>query len=107
MRRRVVITGLGAITPLGNNVEENWKAAVSGKNGIDYIKGYDKDLTDIQLSEFAADIRDYIASAEVFGSLADNIGDLIYKEGDEALAITEDDKNNVKNSSNKYQPTHR
>jgi len=74
-----------------------------GENIIsEYLTSYegrpanDKDLTDIQLSEFAADIRDYIASAEVFGSLADNIGDLIYKEGDEALAITEDDKNNVK-----------
>jgi 3-oxoacyl-[acyl-carrier-protein] synthase II len=50
MRRRVVITGLGAITPLGNNVEENWKNAISGKNGIDYIKGYDSDLTDIKIA---------------------------------------------------------
>ena len=50
MRRRVVITGLGAITPLGNNVEENWKAAISGKNGIDFIKGFDSDLTDIKIA---------------------------------------------------------
>ena len=31
--RRVVITGLGAVTPLGNSVEEFWKNIVAGKSG--------------------------------------------------------------------------
>ena len=56
MRRRVVITGLGAITPLGNTVEENWKNAMAGKNGIDYIKGYNSDLTDIKI---AGEVKDF------------------------------------------------
>ena len=41
MERRVVITGLGAITPIGNNVEEFWKAIKNGECGIDEIKSFD------------------------------------------------------------------
>ncbi|MCK6439622.1 MAG: beta-ketoacyl-ACP synthase II [Planctomycetes bacterium] len=36
-RRRVVVTGLGAITPLGNDVTTFWEAAVAGKNGIEKV----------------------------------------------------------------------
>lgn len=41
MERRVVITGLGAITPIGNNVDEFWKGIVDGKCGIDEITLFD------------------------------------------------------------------
>ena len=40
MERRVVITGLGAITPIGNNVEEFWDGIKSGRCGIDKIKNF-------------------------------------------------------------------
>ena len=33
-KRRVVITGMGAVTPIGNNVETFWKNVKGGKNGI-------------------------------------------------------------------------
>src|SRR5688572_16425401 len=33
-RRRVVVTGLGAITPLGNSVDEMWANAIAGKSGV-------------------------------------------------------------------------
>ena len=56
MRRRVVITGLGAITPLGNNVEDNWKSVIIGKNGIDFIKGYDNELTEVKI---AGEVKDF------------------------------------------------
>ncbi len=39
--RRVVITGVGAITPIGNNVNEMWEAVKAGKCGIDKITHYD------------------------------------------------------------------
>jgi len=39
--RRVVVTGLGAITPIGNNVNEFWNALIEGKSGIDVIKRFD------------------------------------------------------------------
>jgi 3-oxoacyl-[acyl-carrier-protein] synthase II len=41
MERRVVITGLGAITPIGNNVEESWKGIKEKKCGIDKITLFD------------------------------------------------------------------
>lgn len=41
MTRRVVITGMGAVTPIGNNVEESWAAAKKGVNGIDEITFFD------------------------------------------------------------------
>ncbi|MCX8069045.1 MAG: hypothetical protein N2738_00915, partial [Thermodesulfovibrionales bacterium] len=36
-KRRVVITGLGLVTPVGLDVEQSWNAIVSGISGIDYI----------------------------------------------------------------------
>lgn len=39
--RRVVVTGLGAVTPIGNNVEEFWNGIVEGKCGIDEITAFD------------------------------------------------------------------
>src|SRR6266568_5537082 len=35
--RRVVITGMGAVTPLGNSVDEFWQGCVEGRSGIDWI----------------------------------------------------------------------
>ena len=39
--KRVVITGLGALTPIGNNVKEFWDSLVQGKSGADYITKFD------------------------------------------------------------------
>jgi 3-oxoacyl-[acyl-carrier-protein] synthase II len=39
--RRVVITGMGAVTPVGNSVPEFWQACVDGKSGIDYVTQFD------------------------------------------------------------------
>jgi len=41
MKRRVVVTGLGALTPLGNSVHESWENAVAGKSGIGPITKFD------------------------------------------------------------------
>jgi 3-oxoacyl-[acyl-carrier-protein] synthase II len=40
-RKRVVVTGLGAITPIGNTVSDYWEGLMSGKNGIDTITLFD------------------------------------------------------------------
>jgi len=40
-RRRAVITGMGAITPLGNSVEEFWQGCLEGRSGIDYLTQFD------------------------------------------------------------------
>jgi beta-ketoacyl-acyl-carrier-protein synthase II len=39
--RRVAVTGLGAVTPIGNTAPESWRAAVEGRSGIDFIRSYD------------------------------------------------------------------
>jgi 3-oxoacyl-[acyl-carrier-protein] synthase II len=39
--RRVVVTGLGAVTPLGLDAQSTWDAAVSGRSGIDWIRSFD------------------------------------------------------------------
>jgi len=39
--RRVVVTGLGVISPVGNNVDDFWKAIVAGKSGITLITRFD------------------------------------------------------------------
>jgi 3-oxoacyl-[acyl-carrier-protein] synthase II len=39
--RRVVVTGLGAVTPLGNDARSTWEAAVAGQSGIDFISAFD------------------------------------------------------------------
>ncbi|RKX58482.1 MAG: beta-ketoacyl-[acyl-carrier-protein] synthase II, partial [Thermodesulfobacteriota bacterium] len=41
MERRVVVTGLGAITPLGIGVEESWKRIKAGESGITKITKFD------------------------------------------------------------------
>ena len=56
MERRVVITGLGAITPVGNNTEEFWKGIKEGKCGIDEITHFD--ITDYKV-KLAAEIKGY------------------------------------------------
>ncbi len=56
--RRIVVTGVGAITPLGNSVEEFWQGLIEGKSGIDYIKEFNPD--DYNLSvKFGAEIKDF------------------------------------------------
>ncbi|MDF1757453.1 MAG: beta-ketoacyl-[acyl-carrier-protein] synthase family protein [Legionellaceae bacterium] len=40
-KRRVAITGLGAVSPLGNNVKSTWDNLLNGMSGIDYIKQFD------------------------------------------------------------------
>ena len=56
MEKRVVITGLGAITPIGNDVEEFWKNIKEGKCGIDKITKFD--TTDFKV-KIAGEVKGY------------------------------------------------
>ena len=54
--KRVVITGMGAITPLGNTVDEFWKNIVAGKSGVDFITKFD---TSNFKTKFAAEVKGF------------------------------------------------
>ena len=54
--RRVVVTGLGAITPVGNTAPETWRAAVAGESGIDFIRAFDADGLPVRI---AAEVKDF------------------------------------------------
>jgi 3-oxoacyl-[acyl-carrier-protein] synthase II len=56
VKRRVVITGLGALTPAGSSVSETWNNLVNGVSGVDFITRFD---TTAFSTKFAAEIKDY------------------------------------------------
>ena len=62
MRPRVVVTGLGAVSPLGLSAEASWEAALAGRSGVRTIEFYDSSPMAIriagQVPEF--DLRDYV-----------------------------------------------
>ena len=60
--RRVVITGIGAVTPLGNNIETTWEAVKSGKSGVGPLTRLDADLYSAKIAAEVNDfsIEDYI-----------------------------------------------
>lgn len=56
MSRRVVVTGMGAVTPLGNDVATFWDGLVSGKNGVGFITKFD--TTDYKV-KIAGEVKDF------------------------------------------------
>jgi 3-oxoacyl-[acyl-carrier-protein] synthase II len=64
MRRKVVVTGMGCISPVGNNVEETWKSLLAGKSGAGPITLFDASR---HKTRFAAEVKGFDAAA-VFGN---------------------------------------
>ena len=56
MDRRVVVTGTGVISPIGNNIETFWKNLLNGECGIDFIKSVP---TDDLLVKIAGEVKDF------------------------------------------------
>jgi 3-oxoacyl-[acyl-carrier-protein] synthase II len=67
MKRRVVVTGMGLLSPVGNNVEESFNNLVAGKNGIDFIKSYDTTDWKVKIAGEIKDLNleDYLDKKEV------------------------------------------
>ena len=57
--RRVAVTGLGAVTPLGNDARSTWRAAVAGESGIDWIHSFDASEFSVRV---AAEVKDFDAT---------------------------------------------
>lgn len=54
--RRVVVTGLGAITPIGNDVKTYWERLLKGESGVDKIRAFD---TDDHVVKIAGEVKDF------------------------------------------------
>ena len=53
---RVAITGVGAVTPLGNDARTTWEALLEGRSGVDYIRAFDASDFPVQI---AGEVKDY------------------------------------------------
>ena len=60
--RRVAVTGLGAVTPLGDDWRSTWDAAVAGRSGIDFITAFDASAFPVRV---AAEVKDFDPTAIV------------------------------------------
>lgn len=56
MKRRVVVTGLGLVTPVGNDVVTTWSAVMDGVSGADYIKKFDSEKFSVK---FACEVKGF------------------------------------------------
>ena len=54
--RRVIVTGLGAVTPLGNDARSTWQAALGGRSGIDWIRSFDASEFPVRV---AAEVKEF------------------------------------------------
>jgi 3-oxoacyl-[acyl-carrier-protein] synthase II len=54
--RRVVVTGIGAVTPLGLDARATWDAAVSGRSGVDWIRAFDPSGYPVRI---ASEVKDF------------------------------------------------
>jgi 3-oxoacyl-[acyl-carrier-protein] synthase II len=60
--RRIAVTGLGAVTPLGNDWRSTWDAAVAGRSGIDFISTFDTSAYPVRI---AAEVKGFDPAAIV------------------------------------------
>ena len=66
LKKRVVITGLGAVTPIGNDVPTFWENLVAGKSGVDLIKSFDTSALGVKIAGEVKDFKytDYVDPKE-------------------------------------------
>lgn len=64
MRKRVVVTGYGCVSPLGNNAKDTWNALLEGRSGADFITAFDAAA---HKTRFAAEVKGF-DGVTVFGT---------------------------------------
>jgi 3-oxoacyl-[acyl-carrier-protein] synthase II len=84
--RRVAVTGLGAVTPLGNDAPSTWRAALAGESGVDFIRAFDPTGFPVRIG---AEVKDFdpsgVASPKEVRKLDRNVL-LALAAGKEAVA---------------------
>jgi 3-oxoacyl-[acyl-carrier-protein] synthase II len=75
MKRRIVITGMGSVTPLGLSVEETWRNLLAGKSGIRPIFIFDAETFPTTFAAQVADfdVSPYVRDPEAFGKAGRNV----------------------------------
>lgn len=58
--RRIAITGMGAVTPLGNDLDSTWSGLLEGRSGIDFIRAFDTSEFPVRI---AGEVKDYDVSS--------------------------------------------
>src|SRR5213082_457376 len=100
LKRRVVVTGLGLVTPVGNSVETTWAALAAGKSGADCIKKFDTEKFSVR---FACEVKNFDPLDYVEKKEARKMGAFIHYAiaasqeavDDSGLQITDDIAENV------------
>ena len=86
MHKRVVITGMGTVNPLGNDVSSFWEGLVAGRSGAGRIRAYDASDQTVQI---AAEVKDFDPVA-YFGrrqqKRSDRFSQLAMYAADQAIA---------------------
>src|SRR5215217_2211668 len=75
LTRRVVITGLGLVTPVGNTVGDTWTALMNGQSGADYIKKFDAERFSVK---FACEVKNFDPLAFIAKKEARKMGAFIH-----------------------------
>ncbi|HBY65827.1 MAG TPA: beta-ketoacyl-[acyl-carrier-protein] synthase II, partial [Acholeplasmataceae bacterium] len=67
MKRRVVVTGMGLVSPVGNTVNESFENLVAGKNGIDFITAFDTTTWKVKIAGEVKNLNfeDFIDKKEI------------------------------------------
>src|SRR5207245_6861793 len=65
-RRRVVVTGVGLLTPFGSSVSETWSQLVAGRSAVDRVSGFDASTFPTRI---AAEVRGFESVKAPFGAL--------------------------------------
>jgi len=96
VKRRVVVTGLGLVTPLGTGVEKSWHNIISGVSGIDLITRFDTSEYPVKI---AAEVKDFVAE-DFFDKKAAKHLDLFVQYGLAAALMAQRDSGLVVSDRN-------
>ena len=105
MKKRVVITGMGAVTPIGNNVNSFWNNLLKGSNGISEITQFDTENFKTKLAaEVKIDLNIFFSTKEL--NILDRFSSLALIAADEAIQMSnlmsKDFNKNSVGVANKY-----
>jgi 3-oxoacyl-[acyl-carrier-protein] synthase II len=86
MRERVVVTGLGAVTPLGNNVPAFWAGLIEGRSGVGPITAYDASGEAVRIAAEVKDFDPVVSLGRKRARRTDRFTQLALVAADEAVA---------------------